>query len=269
MISTTQQLQLQPPRHPPQPPQPQKRQPQKLQLRRQLIVLPTIHHTDAVPGVTRRLPACVRWARATRDTDPTDTVDAHTDTAKTNGLNFVVIIGSSVLNLTAAHKNQSPRSTFKRRNPPDGCLSPQEPRNRPNQVRNVVNTESPLTSASAVGIDAAFLVLLVNVVVHGANAENIVLMSAKLKSPKSRIWTKKIKTALITTDTVTTTNIITMAIKALTAASTEIHLRNTNAVLINADSTLTVLRTNVDAHGVTAETIVRVNAKLKLLMPQS
>merc|ERR1712168_73875 len=107
-----------------------------------------------------------------------------------------------------------------------------------------------------------------NVVVHGANAENIDLTSAKLKSLKSRIWTRKIRKALITTDTVTTTtNITTMAIKALIAANTVIHLRNANAVLTNADSILTVPRTNVDALGVTAETIVQVNAKRRLLMP--
>jgi len=129
----------------------------------------------------------------------------------------------------------------------------------------VVNTGSRLTNASAVGTDAAFLVLLVNVVVHGANAENIDPMSAKLKSPKSRTWTKKIRTARTTMDT----DITTMAIKALIAANTEIQLRNANAVLINAASTLTVPRTNADVLGVTAEMIVRVNAKRRLLMPRS
>lgn len=136
-------------------------------------------------------------------------------------------------------------------------------------MRNVVNTESRLTSANAGGIDVAFLVPLVNVVVHGANAENIDHMSAKLKSPKSRIWTRKIRTALITTDMVTTTSITTTAIKASIAANTVTHLRNANAVLTNADSILTVPRTNVDALGVTAKMIVRVNAKQRHLMPRS
>jgi len=55
----------------------------------------------------------------------------------------------------------------------------------------------------------------------------------------------------------------------LIAANTVTHLRSANAVLTNADSILTVLRTNVDALGVTAKMIVRVNAKQRHLMPRS